>query len=82
MKKFLAILLIAIVACSEVSVIEEEEFDLESFKGAIQNAIAWLKNHGLWDPILNLLKTAGKAAAYALCTNYVKSNVCNVINNL
>ena len=82
MKKFLAILLIAIVACSNVSVVEEEEFDLEKITGTVKEVVAWLKKNGLWDPLMNTLKTAGKVAAFAFCTRYAPANVCSLILNL
>ena len=82
MKKFLAILLIAIVACSNVSVVEEEEFDLEKITGTVNQVVAWLKKNGLWDPLMNTLKTAGKIAAFAFCTRYAPANVCSLILNL
>ena len=82
MKKFLAILLIAIVACSNVAVIEEEEFDLQGFFSKIKNAIKWLKDQGLYDTIISSLKTVGKTAAYALCQKFIKSDTCKLILNL
>ena len=82
MKKFLAILLIAIVACSDVSVIEEREFDLETITGTVNEVIAWLKEHGLWEPLMETLKTAGKVAAYAFCTRYAPASICSTILSL
>ena len=82
MKKFLAILLIAIVACSNVSVVEEEEFDLEKITGTVKEVVAWLKKNGLWDPLMNTLKTAGKVAAFAFCTRYADASLCQTIVDL
>ena len=56
MKKFLAILLIAIVACSTETAVEEEVFD---FKALIKKAVELLKEYGLWDPLVALLKNFG-----------------------
>ena len=79
MKKFLAILLIAIIACSNVSVIEEEEFDLEK---TVQQIITELKNSGKWNEIMHLLKTVGKIAAYTLCKRYAPASACKIILSL
>ena len=56
MKKFLAILLIAIVVCSTETAVEEEVFD---FKVLIKKAVELLKEYGLWDPLVALLKNFG-----------------------
>ena len=88
MKKFLAILLIAIVACSTVSVVEEEEFDLEKLpdwvkKGwstllkTFKKVVQFLKDNGLWDPLVELLKDAGKVAAKGLCLKVYDEEFCD-----
>ena len=56
MKKFLAILLIAIVACTTEAAVEEEEFD---FKALVKKAVELLKENGLWDPLVAFLKKLG-----------------------
>ena len=87
MKKFLAILLIAIVACSTVSVVEEEEFDLEKLpdwvkKGwstllkTFEKVVKFLKESGLWDPLVKLLKDVGKVAAKELCLKVYDEEFC------
>ena len=88
MKKFLAILLIAIVACSTVSVVEEEEFDLEKLpdwvkKGwstllkTFKKVVQFLKDNGLWDPLVKLLKESGKVAAKELCLKVYDEEFCD-----
>ena len=54
MKKFLAILLIAIVACTTEPAVEEEVFD---FKALLAKAVEFLKSTGLWEKAMNLLKS-------------------------
>ena len=56
MKKFLAILLIAIVVCTTEPAVEEEVFD---FKTLVKKAVELLKENGLWDPLVALLKNFG-----------------------
>ena len=88
MKKFLAILLIAIVACSTASVIEEKEIDLEKLpdwvvKGwskileTFKKVVEFLKENGLWDQIVSLLKDAGKVAAKKLCLKVYDEEFCD-----
>ena len=88
MKKFLAILLIAIVACSTVSVVEEEEFDFEKLpdwvkKGwstllkTFKKVVQFLKDSGLWEPLVKLLKESGKVAAKELCLKVYDEEFCD-----
>ena len=56
MKKFLAILLIAIIACKTEPAVEEEVFD---FKALVKKAVELLKENGLWDPLVVVLKKLG-----------------------
>ena len=82
MKKFLAFLLIAIVACEVV-----DDIDLEGFlgglwdklTGAAKKAYEWLKSHGVLDQIKNALKAAGKAAAIAICSAYLDPAICSAV---
>ena len=73
MKKFLALFLIAIVACEAV-----EEFDLENW---ISDAWNWLKEKGILDAVKNIAVTAGKAAAIAYCSPYLSPPVCTIAVN-
>ena len=88
MKKILAILLIALVACSTASVVEEEEFDLEKLpdwvkKGwstllkTFKKVVQFLKDNGLWDPLVKLLKESGKVAAKELCLKVYDEEFCD-----
>ena len=54
MKKFLAILLIAIAVCKTEPAVEEEAFD---FKDLFQKAVELLKSTGLWEKAMNLLQS-------------------------
>ena len=69
MKKFLAILLIAIVACEAV-----EEFDL-------QGVIDWLKNSGIYDAVKNYIISAGKSFAISFCSRYLPGSICSAAVN-
>ena len=95
MKKFLIILLIAIVACSTVSTVEEEEFDLEKInlpnwikngwskiKETVKKVVQFLKDTGLWASILNFVKKQAIAAANKLCNKHFENGFCvELINN-
>ena len=86
MKKFLAILLIAIVACETV-----DDFDLEGLwkkikkavksawdklSGAVKKAVNWFKDKGIYDIVKDKLITLGKAAATTFCSAYLSPAVC------
>ena len=80
MKKFLAILLIAVIVCQAV----EDEIDMNSWwsnlwdkiKKAVKKAWNWLKEKGILEKIKNALITAGKYAAMALCKKWFDADVC------
>ena len=69
MKKFLAILLFAIVACEAV-----EEFDL---KGVVD----WLINSGIYDAVKNYIISAGKSFAISFCSRYLPGSICSAAVN-
>ena len=81
MKKFLAIFLIAIVACETV-----EDLDLEWPKwltdawnwisNAAKNAFNWLKDKGILDLVKSWAINYGKKVAIAWCTPYLTPFVC------
>ena len=90
MKKILAILLIAIVACETI-----QEIDLESWwtdirdkvedavkdawdklTEAVKKAVNWLKEKGIYDLVKDKVIQLGKAAAIAFCTPYLGPAIC------
>ena len=86
MKKFLAFLLIAIVACEAV-----EDVDLEGIwkkikkavksawdklSGAVKKAVNWLKDKGIYDLVKDKLVQLGKAAATTFCSAYLSPAIC------
>ena len=92
MKKFLAIFLIAIVACEAVQELEleswihwigvgkpkeDKKYIYEHLKKAVKKAVDWLKEHGYYDFIKNKIKELGKAAAVAFCSNYLGYEFCS-----
>ena len=72
MKKFLAFLLIAIIACKTVKEMEDEEL----IKGVIDKIIKSL-DKAILDPILQTLKTLGEKAAEKVCCTLVP-DVCSL----
>ena len=87
MKKFLVILLIAIVASSTITVDTE---DLNGFwksvgkffkkvgdvfkklTGKLKDAYNWLKKNGVWDTIVDYAKKFGKPFAVGACEGFIK----------
>ena len=82
MKKFLAILLIAIVACSTVEELDTFSlddvallgFDPKKFielwkkvKGYVLRAVKFLKDNGFYDPLVAFLKKNLRSAALNFC---------------
>ena len=84
MKKFLALFLIAIVACEAVEDIELENWFTDAWNwisNAAKDAWNWLKSKGILDAVKNVAITAGKAAAIAWCSPYLTPTVCTVAVN-
>ncbi len=86
MKKFLVILLIAVIACETV----QQDIELESWLGDIWDKITgaakqawdWLTSSGVMEQIKSALWSAGKAAAIALCSTYFTPAVCSTVIGL
>ena len=86
MKKFLVLLLIAVIACAAI----EQDLDLQSWlskvwkklKGAVKKAWDWLTSNGIMDKIKSILWSTGKSAAIALCSTYFTPSICSTIIGL
>ena len=101
MKKFLTILLLAIISCSIVDelraqgiITAEDEVNLEglpdffkrlwekikaiwkSIPDKIRKAINWLKEHGMWENLIDLIKKYGTKYATDFCDNYLDHDLC------
>ena len=86
MKKFLFVLLFAVIATSAV-----EDYTLEGWWDDIIAAIKkiiekikaiiqWLKDNGHWDTLIELLKKYGKPKAVEFCVKLIhKEELCNDI---
>ena len=88
MKKLLFLILIAITFCTAIEEKVDEDIVLidwaglwEKVKGIAGAAKKWLKDNGLWDPLVNLLKTQGRQAAMNWCTQKIPDYVCSSIIN-
>ena len=90
MKKFLLVLLIAVIACNDVvETIDLDDVELNIFtaignffKGLwekVKGVVNKLKSWGVWDAIVKAAKTVGKLAAKALCNKYDSSGKCGDI---
>ena len=76
MKKFLAFLLIAIVACTTV-----EDHILESFWDIVKQAWEWIQSSGVLDQLKQTLRNLGKEAAITLCSNWIERSICEFVIN-
>ncbi len=78
MRKFLAILLIAMIACSTF------EDDMNGIWDTVKEWYQKLKDMGVIDIIVNLLRTYGVPAAKKACCQYLPAacSVCELILNL
>ena len=82
MKKFLAILLIAIVACSTVPV--EEEKVPEKVKNVLlkllkplKKVVQFLKEKGYWDQVVKFLKATGLIIPKDACVEVYDEETCD-----
>ena len=92
MKKFLVILLIAVVACSTISV-ADQEVDLQKvpdwikngwakIKSAFKKVVTFLKDNGLWDPLVKVFAQYGKKFAKDMCMKaYDDEKFCDELVN-
>ena len=86
MKKFLAILLIAIVACETVQDLELEgifkkighwfKSIWDKLRDAVKKAVNWLKENGYYDLLKSKIIELGKGAATAFCSTYLGPEFC------
>ena len=85
MRKFLFVLLIAIIACSTDFAVEEyEDFELQKFdpkviveawkkvKAVFDKAVKFLKENDLYDPLIKAIKKYGIQFANNLCVKQHK----------
>ena len=90
MKKFLFLVLLAVIACTSLEPIEEDDLDIvlgisfkdmwNSVKNNVSQAKRWLKSVGLYDPLISLIKTVGSYYATNYCISKgVPSAVCSSI---
>ena len=92
MNKLLMLFLFAIVATTTVQDFKElEDLVLEfeipdwlingwnKIKEYLNKAIDWLKENGLYEPLIETIKKYGKAAAIKICTNWTTEEICEQI---
>ena len=90
MRKFLLVLLIAVIACNDVDTLDFDDAEFRNifqkigdFFGNLWNKVKGvvqkLKDWGVWDSIVKAAKTVGKLAAKALCNKYDSSGKCGDI---
>ena len=89
MKKFLFLVLIAIAFCSSIEEFKNENLEIllkaiswDDVKNNIENAIQWLKDNHLWEPIRKLILEFGEYAAMTLCLKGFSESTCKSIINL
>ena len=87
MRRLLFLVLLAIAFCTVVEKTEDpvvlQAADIvdvwNQIKNLGQQAVDWLKTMGLWDPIVNFLKTSGRKAAISWCSTKVPAVICSSI---
>ena len=87
MRRLLFLVLLAIAFCTVVEKTEDpvvlQAADIvdvwNQIKNLGQQAVDWLKTMGLWDPIVNFLKTTGRQAAINWCSSKVPAVICSSI---
>ena len=87
MRRLLFLVLLAIAFCTVVEKTEDpvvlqaaDIIDIwNQIKHLGQQAVDWLKAMGLWDPIVNFLKTTGRSAAIGWCSTKVPAVICSSI---
>ena len=101
MKKFLAILLLAVISCTLVDelraggvIIGQDDVNLEalpdflkrvwekiksiwsSIPAKIKQVITFLKEHGYWDTLIDMIKKYGVKYGTDFCDNYLDHDLC------
>ena len=101
MKKFLAILLLAVISCTLVDelraggvIIGQDDVNLEalpdflkrvwekiksiwsSIPAKIKQVITFLKEHGYWNTLIDLIKKYGVKYGTDFCDNYLDHDLC------
>ncbi len=89
MRKLLILFLFAIVATTTVESLDDLVLEFEipdwlatawrKIKEYVTKAIAWLKENGLYEPLIATLKKYGKAAAIKICTKWTSEENCEKI---
>ena len=87
MRRLLFLVLLAIAFCTVVEKTEDpvvlQAADIvdvwNQIKRFANQAVDWLKTMGLWDPIVNFLKTTGRSAAIGWCSTKVPAVICSSI---
>ncbi len=78
MKQFLAFLLIAIVACTTVEDMTLQNW-IDTLKELFNKGVQWLKDHGVYDQVVQALRTLGKQAAIEVCCNWLDRTICEAV---
>ena len=89
MNKLLFLVLIAFAVATTIDTVDTEDFVLEAFdwkaawnkvKSVVKSAVNFLKENGLWEPLLDTLKKYGEKAAVVACEKLnVTTSVCTSI---
>ena len=48
-------------------------------KGWVNTGVNWLKNNGLWSPLVSFAKSKGQPLATGLCTRFISAGICNKV---
>ena len=76
MKKLLFLVLFVLIL-SSITADAADEWN--KVKNVVKDAVKWLKEKGIYDKLLDLLKTAGEKAAIELCSKKLPKFLCKEI---
>ena len=80
MKKLLFLIFIIIIILNNATA-DIGETCKEAFKKDATKAIEWLKNKGIWDPVVGAYKQGGKELANKICEKIFLKECCPALIN-
>ena len=79
MRKLIIILLIAVIACAEVTPKEKACFGENWDK--VKEAVFWLKDNQIWSQLVTLAKCGSKLGVLQKCSLYFSFDLCEPIKD-
>ena len=88
MRRLLFLVLLAIAFCSLAEENKDSDVVLQAadladiwnkVKNSVKDAIQWLKDVGVYDFLVNILKTYGRIAAISACSTKLPAVICTAV---